>query len=213
MVPCRVAQQGGILIESLGMKKRVASALLCLLFATVVSAQQEPQVGVRAREAAHVVVATVVDITSRYGRNASGDQLIYSDVVAEVSETLKGAPTNIVIVTVEGGEVGDVSLHVSDLPVMHKGERILLLPRSRGQWTVGAASTRPRHRQSRDHGAPRSRFDDSWRGAGANPKRARPLVTRAPRRRNLEGHFRVIACEQSAVFCCPPSSLPHSCPW
>jgi len=108
------------------MEKRVTSALLCLVFTTMVSAQG-PQVGVdiRAKEAAQVVVATVIDITSRYGVNAHGDQLIYSDVVAEVSETLKGAPTNIVIVTVEGGEVGDVALHVSDMPVVNKGERIL----------------------------------------------------------------------------------------
>jgi hypothetical protein len=43
---------------------------------------------------------------------------------------------NIVIVTVEGGDVGDVSLHVSDLPVMRKGERILyFLDRAaNGQW-------------------------------------------------------------------------------
>jgi hypothetical protein len=80
---------------------------------------------VRAMQAAQVVVATVIDVTSRYGVSAHGDRLIYSDVVAAVSETWKGAPANIVIVTVEGGEVGDVALRVSDLPVMQKGERIL----------------------------------------------------------------------------------------
>ena len=119
------------------MEKRATAALLCLVSATIAYAQG-PQVGmdIRAKEAAHVVVATVVDMTSRYGTNDHGDRLIYSDVVAEVSETWKGAPTNIVIVTVEGGAIGGVALRVSDMPEMRKGERILyfLDPTTDGHW-------------------------------------------------------------------------------
>lgn len=119
------------------MMKRVSTALLCLLLTAALSAQDRPvDIGVRAKEATQIVVATVVDISSRFGTNSYGDRLIYSDVVAEVSETLKGIPNDVVTVTVEGGEVGDVSLKVSDVPVMRRGERALyFLDRTaRGEW-------------------------------------------------------------------------------
>jgi hypothetical protein len=57
-------------------------------------------------------------------------------VLVEVSETLKGTPTNVLTVTVEGGEIGTLALHVSDMPVMRRGDRVLcFLDRSkRGEW-------------------------------------------------------------------------------
>jgi hypothetical protein len=113
-----------------------STAILCFL-AVSVSAQSKPvEMSVRAREATHIVVATVADVTARFDTNASGDRLIYSDVLVEVSETLKGVPTNVLTLTLEGGEIGTLALRVSDLPVLRRGERVMcFLDRSaRGEW-------------------------------------------------------------------------------
>jgi len=119
------------------MAKGISTVLVCLLATTVASAQSLPvDIGVRAKEASRIVVATVREVISRFGTNASGDQLIYSDVSLDVSETLKGAHVQILTVTVEGGEIGDLALRVSDIPVVRRGERaVYFLDRSpRGEW-------------------------------------------------------------------------------
>jgi hypothetical protein len=120
------------------MKKAILVALVCLA-ATVTALAQDvtaTDIGERARGAARVVVGTVVDVTARFGTNASGDRLIYSDVVLEVSETLKGPAASFVTMTIEGGEIGDLSLQVSDLPAMKRGERGLYFLQSgrNGEW-------------------------------------------------------------------------------
>ena len=119
------------------MKTSASTVFICCLAVAVVSTQPgTADVGARAREAAHVAVATVTDVTSRFDTNEFGDRLIYSDVLVEVSETLKGVPANVLTVTVEGGEVGTMALHVSDMPVMRRGDRVLcFLDKSkRGEW-------------------------------------------------------------------------------
>ena len=119
------------------MIKFMSVALVCLLATTAVSAQRPPvEIGVRAKEATRIVVGTVADMTARFGTSPSGDRLIYSDVLIEVSETLKGDPMHLLTVTVEGGEIGELALHVSDLPTVRRGERALyFLDRSaRGEW-------------------------------------------------------------------------------
>ena len=115
----------------------ISTALVFFLATAVASAQGRPvDIGARAKEATRIVVATVIDTTARFGASAFGDRLIYSDLSVEVSETLKGGPTQLLTVTVEGGEIGDLALRVSDLPVMRRGERaIYFLDRSaRGEW-------------------------------------------------------------------------------
>jgi hypothetical protein len=119
------------------MKTSAFTGLVYFLAVAAVLAQpRADDVGAHAREAAHVAVARVADVTSRFDTNAFGDRLIYSDVLVEVSETLKGTPTNVLTVTVEGGEIGTLALHVSDMPVMRRGDRVLcFLDRSkRGEW-------------------------------------------------------------------------------
>ncbi len=49
--------------------------------------------------------------------------MIVSNVLLEVSETLKGAPEALLRLSVEGGTVGDLTLRVSDLPAVHPGDR------------------------------------------------------------------------------------------
>jgi hypothetical protein len=73
-----------------------------------------------------VIVGRVIDVQARFESNRFGDQLIVSHAVMDVSETLKGAPQTIVNVAVEGGTVGDLTLEVSDMPVMEVGDEAVM---------------------------------------------------------------------------------------
>ena len=122
------------------MRNGILTVIVWLATTTILPAQSGPvqtaEIGARARGASKIVVATVVDVTGRFGTNAHGDQLIYSDVVLEVSETLKGAAAPTVTMTIEGGEVGELKLEVSHMPTVRRGDRGLYflgrLPR--GEW-------------------------------------------------------------------------------
>ena len=101
----------------------VAATLTCI--AAVVSAQEgaPTDVPVRARGAKRVVVGRILDVLPQFQTNRYGDRLIVSNVLLEVSETLKGAPAATLRMAVEGGTVGDLTLKVSDLPAVHPGDR------------------------------------------------------------------------------------------
>jgi hypothetical protein len=77
----------------------------------------------RARGARRIVVARVLDVRAQFQTNRFGDQLIVSTALLEVTETLKGVPSTTLQVEVEGGTVGDITLKVSDLPALTRGER------------------------------------------------------------------------------------------
>lgn len=100
-------------------------AAVALLSATVAAADvgPPPDVATRARGAGRVVVARVVDVQGRFAINRFGDQLIVSSALLEIVETLKGSPAPTVRVDIEGGTVGDLTLQVSDLPMLRAGER------------------------------------------------------------------------------------------
>ena len=51
---------------------------------------------------------------------------ILSRVAMRVDETMKGAHQATVVVTLEGGTVGDLRLEVSDMQKMEKGKRAVL---------------------------------------------------------------------------------------
>lgn len=107
----------------------------CTLLATQVSAGSRRQVDIpeRLRGADRAIVAKVVEKTARYERNEYGDELIVSHLVVSVEETLKGQPAQVLSFAMEGGTIGDLTLEVSDLPVLHPGERaVLMLGRDRG---------------------------------------------------------------------------------
>jgi hypothetical protein len=70
-----------------------------------------------------VVVATAVDVQGRWASNEHGDKLIVSRIVLRVDETLKGAAYSSRFVDIEGGTVGDLTLHVSSTPGFKPGER------------------------------------------------------------------------------------------
>ena len=88
-------------------------------------------IGERAKKAQKIVVATVVGVESSFGLSQHGDQLILSRVTLDVEETLKGSHAEAVAVTLEGGTVGDVTLKVSDMPMLRPGERAVMFLDSR----------------------------------------------------------------------------------
>jgi len=81
----------------------------------------------RFRGADQAVVGRVVKVEPVWQRTASGDELIVSRVELAVEETLKGAPVRTIAVDVEGGQIGDLVLTVSDLPTLRAGERAVVL--------------------------------------------------------------------------------------
>jgi hypothetical protein len=98
----------------------------------------------RVRGAEHVVVATVSDLQASYQQSEFGDQLIVSHVRLQVEETLKGRPEPLMEIEVLGGTVDGITLEVSSLPRMARGERAVffltrdkrsarLVPHLRGQ--------------------------------------------------------------------------------
>ena len=110
----------------------------CLATATVWASVDPPvDVGAQAKGANKVVVATVTDVQSAFGENDFGDRLILSHVTLQVSETLKGPHEPTVVITIEGGTVGDLTLDVSDMPTLQKGGRtVLFLTTSRAGGVV-----------------------------------------------------------------------------
>jgi hypothetical protein len=95
---------------------------------TGVTASVEPPIDIaaQAKGAKKVVIATVTDVESLFDTNDYGDRLIVSRVSYRVDETMKGPRETTGVVTVEGGSVGDLTLKVSDMPVMTKGDRAVL---------------------------------------------------------------------------------------
>jgi len=97
----------------------------------------------RARGAERVVVGHVTSVNPMWRTNEFGDRLIVSIVSVAVDETLRGPSQPAVDVEVEGGTIGDLTLHVSDLESFVPGERAVfylarssrgaLVPHLRGQ--------------------------------------------------------------------------------
>jgi hypothetical protein len=123
-------------------------AMPALLLAATTGAAASGMVPVpvpeRVRGAEHVVVAKVTELQASYQQNEFGDQLIVSHVRLQVEETLKGRPEPSVEVDVLGGTVDGITLEVSSLPRMVRGERAVffltrdkrtdrLVPHLRGQ--------------------------------------------------------------------------------
>jgi hypothetical protein len=100
---------------------------------TALGAPQPPRsVPERAKSSQHVVVATIVAADARYEANEFGDHLIVSKVRLAIEETLKGPSARELAMDLEGGTVGDVTLAVSDLPKLERGERaVFFLAKSR----------------------------------------------------------------------------------
>ena len=106
------------------MKSWLAVAMVCISASTVRAEVGPPtDVAAHSRGAGRVVVARVSTVHSSFATNRFGDQLIVSNAVLEVLETLKGNPQAVTTVTVEGGTVGDLTLKVSDMQELKEGDR------------------------------------------------------------------------------------------
>jgi hypothetical protein len=77
----------------------------------------------RTRGAERVVVGRVTTVNPVWQTNEFGDRLIVSIVSVAVDETLRGPSQQTVDVEVEGGSIGDLTLHVSDLEPFNPGDR------------------------------------------------------------------------------------------
>ena len=77
----------------------------------------------RARGAELVVVGRVASVAPVWQVNEFGDRLIVSVVRVVVNETLKGQALPTLDVEVEGGTIGELTLHVSDQTSFAPGER------------------------------------------------------------------------------------------
>ena len=86
-------------------------------------AQKPATIEERAHGAERVVVATITNVSSRFQRNEFGDQLIVSQATLAVEESLKGTPEQVTTLEYEGGTVNGLTLKVSSLPVLSRGER------------------------------------------------------------------------------------------
>ena len=106
------------------MKSWLAVAMVCISASSVRAEVGPPtDVAAHSRGAGKVVVARVSAVHSTFATNRFGDQLIVSNAVLEVLETLKGNPQAVTTVTVEGGTVGDLTLRVSDMQELKEGDR------------------------------------------------------------------------------------------
>lgn len=114
--------------------RRTLALLVAFLTATPVFAglQNPRSIQERARGSQRVVVATVASLEARWETNDFGDRLIVSKAVLTVDETMKGASAELVEMDIEGGTVGEITLKVSDLPALSRGQRaVFFLARGR----------------------------------------------------------------------------------
>jgi hypothetical protein len=79
----------------------------------------------RARGAEQVVVGHVTGVSPVWRNNDFGDRLIISVVHVIVDETLKGSSQSAIDVEVEGGTIGSLTLRVSDLDTLSRGDRAI----------------------------------------------------------------------------------------
>jgi hypothetical protein len=100
------------------------SALLGSNLARAASQDAAPMpLAERARSAERVVVGRVTSISPTWRVNEFGDRLIVSILRVAVDETLKGQSQASLDVEVEGGTIGELTLHVSDQESFARGER------------------------------------------------------------------------------------------
>jgi hypothetical protein len=112
-----------------GRLKAWLAAGLLLLPGT--AAAQDPAAGLaeRADGAERVVVGRVTSVNGVWQKNEFGDRLIVSVVRVAVEETLKGEAQTTMELEVEGGTIGDLTLHVSDITPVVPGDRAVFYVR------------------------------------------------------------------------------------
>jgi len=81
----------------------------------------------RIKGSEQVIVARAERIDPTWTQNERGDRLIVSRVLLRVEETLKGTSESATWMEVEGGTLGGLTLHVSDLDDLEVGDRAVFM--------------------------------------------------------------------------------------
>ncbi|NNE71647.1 MAG: hypothetical protein HKN29_14970 [Rhodothermales bacterium] len=100
---------------------------LLLLFGAVKTEPVRAQVARMTLDELTTVSTTVVHATATESRavwSADG-QRIYTEITLRVEDTLKGQGLETRVVTIPGGQIGDVRYEVSDMPSIEEGEELL----------------------------------------------------------------------------------------
>jgi len=106
------------------MRRAVLVAVVVCALCPSLSADGPPvTIAARAKGADAVVVATVVEVTAAFERNAWGDNLIVSHAWLRVEESLKGESAQVIPLDIEGGTVNGLTLRVSDIEPVNQGDR------------------------------------------------------------------------------------------
>lgn len=123
------------------------------------------------RSSQQTIVGTVVETKASRVRNASGDEIIVTRAMIRVSETLKGRRMAWVPLELEGGTLDGITMGVSDLPLLERGDR--------GVFLVEAAG--PGRFAPRGRGAGILKLDENDRleGLGLSLAEVRSLARRA----------------------------------
>ena len=100
----------------------IAAALIASAVPTLNATGRAVPIEERARGAERVVVASVTETMSRYERNEFGDEMIVTYAHLTVEEALKGNHGPVTF-AMEGGTVDGMTMRVSSLPTLGKGER------------------------------------------------------------------------------------------
>jgi hypothetical protein len=79
------------------------------------------------RQAAFTLVGTVTETRASRRRSSFGDEVIVTTAIIQVTERLRGLAPSWLPVEVEGGSVGDVTMEVSDTPMLRRGDRAVFM--------------------------------------------------------------------------------------
>ena len=101
----------------------LATATIVGMAATAFAQEAAVPLGDRARGSERVIVGRVTAVKPVWRTNESGDRLIVSIARVVVDETLKGPALSSLEVEIEGGTIGDLTLHVSDIEPVAAGDR------------------------------------------------------------------------------------------
>ena len=102
---------------------KVTTALMVLLLFGATTTARTQNIPVLAAGAERVVAAAVSSVEAREVVNEFGDQLILSQATLVVEEVLRGEAVGRITLHVEGGTLGGITMHVSDLPLLEPGDR------------------------------------------------------------------------------------------
>lgn len=109
-------------MKSIRLWSLVCGAVMVTSIPSLANPGQAVSIEERARGAKRVVVATVADTKSQFERNEFGDEIIVTYAQLSVEEVLKGDAGEATL-AIEGGTVNGITMRVSSLPSLAKGER------------------------------------------------------------------------------------------